>query len=275
MKDIFRANPENGEAQKTILSNYAQALTNQDLMSNGIDNDAEIQNKEIIATLEKELPKALANYENDIYAIYISGSRTVGLSKIASDIDIAVISSDVKTYGQIVVDIIQKLLKDKLGIVNLPVDVFSSISLELDLPEDPAIILNAMEYQESLSNSLFGREIYSNPNMKLYRLLALEALELFDEIDLYGYNEDTGNYNLNYLGDRMYIIKKISDRLNLNMSIVEKYITVGVMKKRYEKFGINPRKILSELRNWYKKEKNQIKKYKMFEVYHKGKSLLS
>lgn len=254
--------PETPGIQK--LKNLAQLYRNQAFISTGINEEATKANTRVVESI-KEAGASLEGRQNDFFGILLTGSRANGYAKENSDVDIIVVTPDTTPSPAVFV---YDKIDETLAINGLPARTEATVGAEasFQIPTNSQEFVYQIDHHPEVVASLFGNTVYANPNLNLARLSALEVVAKYE--GRYDWRAVQAAYNLNFLGDRKHITRKLSERYGLHPNEVGGVLTQELFNERYKKFGLKePIGLLKDLRAWRKLYAANLKGYTMNEVY--------
>lgn len=248
------------------LRALAQAYCTQEFIISGVDEAAKANNLLVVDAI-RAAGKRLRRSANDVFGIHIGGSRIKGYNTVNSDIDLSIVFPDTTSHSQIrfIYDVVCQELATR-GVKN-KLDLGIELWANDNIKTNPQDFVYTVDYEGQQLIALFGNTLYYNPNLLLARLAALEVINQYTYVN-YPWDAIAYNYATTYLGERSYIVPKLTERYGFPKDEVGKIFTPALFHERYRRFGLkDPKTMLTELRDWRNTNSKQLGRYRMNQVY--------
>lgn len=258
--------PEQLKIKETAeLKDLASRYKTEAFIIDGIDQEARENNRLVVEAIEA-VGKKLSSRYNEFFGIHMGGSRIKGYNTKKSDIDLVVVTPKSTSNTRFVYDAVRTEL-DSRGVDNA-LDSMMGSWANFAIETDPQEFVYRVDHHADELITLFGYAPYRNANVDLSRLSALEIVRQYTAID-FDWTEVANEFAITYLGERNHLVQKFAERFGVSVTEVEKIFTASLFEQRYRKFGLeHPDKMYSELKRWYTKNRKDLKKYTMYDVYN-------
>lgn len=232
----------------------------QEAVLDGIDDRARDQNLRLFEALKRAGERIDQELPNNVYGLFVKGSRIKGYHSLESDLDLIVVSPADVSRGNIY-DILHSSMQES-GL-SVPFDGGAEL-WEHQIEKDE--FLHQVDHEPRFLNCMFGYEVYSNPNLVLARLAALEVVKAWGGRFDWDYVQKA--FSDDYLGTPENDIPKIAGRLGIGRTDVSRVLTRDVYRQRFQKFSLpEPEKVRDGLMEAYRKTGDKsLREYAMFEV---------
>ena len=213
------------------IQELAKKYVSQNWILDGVNSEAKEQNIRLINALKYTGGIIEEFYQNQVFGIFLRGSRIIGYHTPESDADIIIVAPNgAKKIRKNIEDIIEHSQK-KFKIREIDINnVSQMIDKEIILKD----FLEHCEKVPLINNSLYGCEMYTNPNLMIARLI---GLEIANKAEHYPWYKVIWEHQEMYLGKRDHTYEKISERFDVPIKEVERTINNDVWKQRFEKFN--------------------------------------
>jgi hypothetical protein len=232
----------------------------QEVVLDGMDDRAREQNLRLFEALKRAGERIDQELPNNVYGLFVKGSRIKGYHSLENDLDLIVVSPADVSRGNIY-DILHSSMQES-GL-SVPFDGGAEL-WEHQIEKDE--FLYQVDNEIGFVNCMFGHQAYANPNLLLARLAALDVIKAWK--GRFDWDFVRKNYNDDYLGTPSNDIPKIARRLGVGNTDVKRVLTRDVYRQRFQEFSMpEPEKIRRSLMVEYRTTGRKVlEQYDMFEV---------
>lgn len=247
-------------------SQIGEFLTSERLAIHGVSPKVYAQNQQLIRVVQEKASKA----GEHLLGVQIVGSRSNGTSDIDSDLDLITI----KVAGSEDEEDIRAVERasEELGV---SVDTLAApvSGVHDEIPQDAENFMYWVDHLPGDAVGLFDEGIHITPSLLLARMAVVSMLRSYSsEIDTgvewYGIVEQHADA---YLDDPIgRIRRKLNGRLGLDkVEEINAIITPELMTTRRDGFGLQDDIEVYDrkLQQWYKKNKDSLKKLSGYKLY--------
>lgn len=255
----------------TTLQDLSKKYQTKAQILDGINEHARINNQQVISVL-KQTGEIFDQDPNNIFGIYLGGSRIQGYHTEASDVDLIIVRTDTHQLQTSHYHDTIRAAMSKTGLTNSPCGGIE-ISVHTKVPTNAENFISKIDdAPERWSDTFFGFTVYENPNLTLGRLAYLEIIRRNTSLN---WELSQTFYANTYLGEYPLITQKIADRLQEPKEKVRSQLPESLFKARYRKFGLGEISThYQKTLRWYKRNIKKLNRFIMKDVYEEVKTKL-